>query len=165
MKNFLFQFNLLPSNTAISKKCFIRKDMNWEIQSLECRKVLSITAYVAGIVRVTLLEKGPSNCMTQFWMEKEVQIKKRWLKLSLCQCSQRQGTWEASVCSSEQMTLQKSDRSYHLNNWNVNFKETEMPPKWGLHSFQLGSSRSHVQCWHLPHLTTSATYTPVTSAG
>lgn len=167
MKNFLFQFNLLPSNTVIWRKWFIRKDVYWEIWGLECRKVLSITAYKAGTVRVTLLGKRSLNCMSQFSMEKEVKIKKKRVTkavtLSVSSKTRNLGghclLFRASNTSEVRQTIP-------LNNWNVNFKEIEMPPKWSLHSFQHGSSHSNVQHWQcLPHLTTFATYTSVTSAG
>lgn len=167
MKNFLFQFNLLPSNTVIWKKLFIRKDENWERWGLECREVLSITAYVAGIVRVTLLGKRPLNCMTQFRMEKEFKIKKKSTKPVTFSVSSKRtnlGGWCLLFRANDTSEVRQI---IPLNNWNVNFKETEMPPKWGLHSFQHSSSHSNVQCWQqcLPPLTTFATYTPVTSTG
>lgn len=161
MKNFLFQFKLLPSNTVIWKKCFIRKDVNWEIWGLECRKVLSITAYVAGIVRATQLGKGLLNHMTQFWMEKEVKIKKRVTKTVTLSMSSKTRNLGGRCLLFRANDTPEVRQIIPLNNWNVNFKETEMPPKWGLHIFQHGTSDSNVQRWQqrLPRLTTVAIYT------
>lgn len=131
--------------TVIWKKYFIRKDVNWEIWGLECRKVLSITAYVAGIVRAALLGKGSLNCMTQFWMEKEVKIKKRVTKtvtLSVSSKTRNLGGWCLLFRANDTSQVRQI---IPLNNWNVNFKETEMPPKWGLHSFQHSSSDSNIE--------------------
>lgn len=100
-------------------------------------------------------------------MEKEVKIKMRVTKtITLSVYSKTRNLWGRCLLFRANDTSEVR-QIIPLNNWNVNFKETEMPPKWGLHSFQHGSTHCDVQSWqqHLHHLTTSAIDTPVTSAG
>lgn len=70
--------------------------------------------------------------------------KRQWVQQSHPQCIQRNGTWEASIYVAIRTNgTSEVWQTVPLNNWNVNFKEREMPWKWSLHSFQCSSSHSN----------------------
>lgn len=102
--------------TDIWKIWLVRKDLNQERWVLECRKIVSTTAYIAGIVTVTVTgqERGSLNCMTELWMGKALNEQKReQLKQSPNDYIQRH-----RMCLSEQIVPQRLDRLY----WNFSFE-------------------------------------------
>lgn len=129
MNNSFFQTNLGPSNsqTDFWKKRLIRKDLKGERWGLECRKIVLIIAYVAGIIRVNLLEKGTFEFYDST-LNGESCSKKRKKRVT------KTTTW--SVYSEKW----KLGGQHLLNNWDVNLKGRKLPWKWGVHSFQHGSN-------------------------